>query len=270
MVTLKRVRLRNPVLVEGLPGIGQVGKLVADHLVAELKAQRVMEIYSPHFPPQVLVQPDGSVRLFKNEVYAWRRPDGMRPPTQPRSRSATRASGAENGAKTNDLLIIAGDHQSATNVGYYRLASAFVDIAARFGVRRIYTLGGCGVGRLNSKPAVVGVVNDPSLVGELRRVGVEFRQKELGSGIVGASGLVLGLAARRSIEAACLLGVTSGYMADPRSAQAVLRVLCQVLDLRVDVRALEARAKEMEGLLSRLQEMERGEPVREEELRYIG
>ncbi len=254
VVALKQVRLRNPVLVEGLPGIGQVGKLVADHLVAELKAERVMEIYSPHFPPQVLVQPDGSVRLFKNEVYAWRRPD----------------RGARNGS--GDLLIIAGDHQSATNVGYYRLASAFVEIAARFGVKRIYTLGGCGVGRLNSKPAVVGAVNDPRLVGELRRAGVEFKQKELGSGIVGASGLVLGLAARRSIEAACLLGVTSGYMADPRSAQAVLRILCQVLDLRVDVRALEARAKEMEGLLSRLQEMERGETgfPREEELRYIG
>jgi uncharacterized protein (TIGR00162 family) len=254
VVTLKQVRLRNPVLVEGLPGIGQVGKLVADHLVAELKAEKVMEIYSPHFPPQVIVQPDGSVRLFKNEVYAWRRPNGK-----------ARGPG--------DLLIIAGDQQSTTNVGYYRLASAFVEIAAQFGVKRIYTIGGYGVGKLNSKPAVVGAVSDPRLVEEMRRVGVEFRQRELGSGIVGASGLVLGLAARRSIEAACLLGVTSGYMADPRSAQAVLRVLSQVLDLQIDFRALDARAKEVEGLLSRLKEMERGEGgdlPREEELRYIG
>lgn len=257
MVMRKQVRLRNPVLVEGLPGIGQVGKLVADHLVAELKAELVAEIYSPHFPPQIIVQPDGSARLFKNEVYAWRRPDGT----------------GRKGEGPADLLLIVGDHQSSTNVGYYHLASTFVDIAARFGVRRIYTLGGYGVGRLHTKPSVVGVVNDLRLVEELRRAGVEFRPNEPGSSVVGASGLVLGLAARRSIGAACLLGVTSGYMADPRSAQAVLRVLCRLLDLQVDVRALEARAKEVEGLLSRLKEMERGEPgdiTREEELRYIG
>jgi proteasome assembly chaperone (PAC2) family protein len=51
----KEVNLRDPILIEGLPGIGHVGKLVADHLVKELKAEKVVEIYSHHFPPQVMV-----------------------------------------------------------------------------------------------------------------------------------------------------------------------------------------------------------------------
>jgi len=33
-----------------MPGIGNVGKLVAEHLRRELKAVRIGTIYSPHFP----------------------------------------------------------------------------------------------------------------------------------------------------------------------------------------------------------------------------
>jgi len=65
------VRLENPVFIEGLPGIGHVGKLVADHLVNELRAEKVVEIYSHYFPPQVMVLEDGTIRMPKNEVYAW-------------------------------------------------------------------------------------------------------------------------------------------------------------------------------------------------------
>ena len=34
----KDIKLKDPVFVEGLPGIGLVGKLAADHLIQELKA----------------------------------------------------------------------------------------------------------------------------------------------------------------------------------------------------------------------------------------
>ena len=70
VVTLKDVKLKNPIMVEGLPGVGHVGKLVADHIVEELKAEKIIEVYSQHFPPQVLVMDDGTVRLVKNEIYA--------------------------------------------------------------------------------------------------------------------------------------------------------------------------------------------------------
>jgi hypothetical protein len=248
IIRIKEVSLRNPIMVEGLPGVGHVGKLVADHLVAELRAQKIMEIYSSHFPPQVLVMGDGSVRLVKNEVYAYK-------------------------SRKQDLLIIVGDHQSATNVGYYLLAETFVDIAEKYGVRRIYTLGGYGIGQLTETRTVLGAVNRPELVDEIRRYGVEFKEKEPGGGIIGASGLVLGLARRRNIEAVCLMGVTSGYLVDPRSAQAVLRVLSRILGIEVDMRALEERAREVESLVAKLREMERAEfPKefrREEEPTYI-
>ena len=38
---IKEVTLKDPILVEGLPGVGHVGKLVADHMVEELKREMV-------------------------------------------------------------------------------------------------------------------------------------------------------------------------------------------------------------------------------------
>ena len=66
---LKDVDLSDPVFIEALPGIGHVGKLVAEHLIHELGAEKFAELYSPSFPPQVFVDENGIVEPMKNEFY---------------------------------------------------------------------------------------------------------------------------------------------------------------------------------------------------------
>src|SRR3990172_8268728 len=169
----KKPRLKNPILVEGLPGVGHVGKLVAEHMIEELGAKKIMEIYSPHLPPQVIVEEDGTVRLVSNELYAYK------------------------SKGKHDILILVGDHQSATNEGHYELCGIFLDIAEEFKVNRIYALGGYGVGQRVEPESVRGAVKNKKLVKELKESGVEFKANELAGGIVGASGLLLGLAELR-------------------------------------------------------------------------
>lgn len=243
---VEKIKLNKPVMIEGLPGVGNVGKLVAEHIVHELEAKKMFEIYSTHFPPQVLVEKDGTVRLCKNEIYGCK-------------------------IKKTDLLILLGDYQSVTNEGHHILTEAYLDIAQKLGVSRIYTLGGYGVGQLVERQAVIGAANSIEFVEELKKYGVEIRNEEPGGNIVGASGLLLGLGKLRGIPAACLLGLTSGYLVDPKSAQAVLKVLFQALNFEIDLQALEERAKEMEKVVERLKEMERAQLTRgrEEELGYI-
>ena len=231
VVTIKDVSLKNPIMIEGLPGVGHVGKLVAEHMIDELKAEKIIEIYSPHFPPQVLVMWDGSVRLVQNEIYAWSSGDV-------------------------DIIILVGDYQSATNIGHYMLTEKFLDIAKKYKVKRIYTLGGYGIGQLVEDQSVLGAVNDVKLIDEMKGYGVEFKENEPGGGIVGVSGLLLGMSKRISIEAVCLMGLTSGYLVDPKSAQAVLKVLSKALGIEIDMQALEERAKEMERIVAKIREME--------------
>ena len=243
---LKRVKMKEPILIEGLPGVGNVGKLVAEHIIHELHAELIIEIYSWHFPPQVLVNNDGTVRLCKNEIYACK-------------------SGKHN------LLILTGDQQSVKNEGHYLIVERLLELAQQYAVSRIYTLGGYGIGQLVERQVVLGAANEPELVEEMKRYGVEFREEEPGGSIVGASGLLLGLGKMRGFPAVCLLGLTSGYLVDPKSAQAVLKILCQALDLEIDMQALEDRAEEMERVVERLKEMEQAQipKRREEELGYI-
>ena len=243
---LKKMKLDKPVMIEGLPGVGNVGKLVAEHMIQELDAEKIVEIYSWHFPPQVLVNSNGTVRLCKNELYAWK-------------------------SKKHDLLILSGDQQSVTNEGHYLIAEKLLDLAQQYGVSRIFTLGGYGIGQLVDRQTVLGAANEVELVDEMKKYGVEFREEEPGGSIVGASGLLLGLGKLKGIPAICLLGLTSGYLVDPKSAQAVLKILWQVLNLELDMQALEERAEEMEKVVERLKEMEQAQIPRrrEEELGYI-
>ena len=90
---------------------------------------------------------------------------------------------------------------------------------------------------------------------------------EIGGGIIGAAGLMLGLSAQRGIDAVCLMGETSGYLVDPMSAANVLVILSKLIDVPVDPTKLNDRASEMEKVIEGLVE---GEKIKDEELSYIG
>jgi uncharacterized protein len=245
------VELDDPVLVEGLPGVGHVGSLAAEHILEELDGEStlVRRIYSREFPPKVNVE-DGVSELTCAEIYAVSVPDGR------------------------DLLVLIGDHQAQSNEGHYILATAFLDVAESFGASELYALGGVPTGELIDEYAVVGAVSDESMIETLENAGVEFREDEPAGGIVGVSGLLLGLGERRGFEAACLMGETSGYLVDPKSARAVLAVLEDLLGFEVDYETLDERADEMEEVIGKIQEMEQQQQQMDvptdDDLRYIG
>jgi uncharacterized protein (TIGR00162 family) len=243
--TVAESDLSDPVLVEGLPGVGHVGKLAAEHLVEERDGTLVRRIYSTHLPPQVSVE-EGLTQLACAEIHAVET-DGQ------------------------DLLVLTGDHQAQDTDGHYGLTTTFLDVAEDLDVERVFALGGVPTGELIEEYDVIGATTTEAQRDELEDVGVEFRGDEPAGGIVGVSGLLLGLGERREMPAACLMGETSGYLVDPKSAQAVLEVLQDVLGFEVDFDALEDRAEEMEEVVRKIQEMEQSAPAAtDEDLRYIG
>ncbi|WP_436936002.1 proteasome assembly chaperone family protein [Halovenus marina] len=239
------VDLESPVLVEGLPGVGHVGKLAAEHLLEELDGELIRRVYSTHLPPQVSVD-EGRTQLACVEIHAL-------------------------DADGTDLLVLTGDHQAQDTAGHYGLTDTVLDIAEAFDTEQLYALGGVPTGELIEEYDVVGAVNTDTQREELEDAGVEFRGDEPAGGIVGVSGLLLGLGERRDLPGACLMGETSGYLVDPKSAQATLEVLQELLGFEVDFSSLEDRADEMEDVVRKIQEMEQGQPApSEEDLRYIG
>lgn len=242
--------LVDPILIEGLPGVGNVGKLAAEHLLDQLNAVKFADIYSVHFPPQVVLDDDGIAKLVNNELYYSKAEDQNHP----------------------DLIIVVGDYQGLTPEGQYELSDHLLQIASKYGVKRIYTLGGYGVGKILDDPRVLGAATTLELVEEMKEKGVVFSKGEPGSGIVGASGLLLGLGKVYGFEAICLMGETSGYFVDPKGAEAVLRILASILGIELDFSDLENKAEQIDAIASRLKEMEvpQLEEAPQEDLRYIG
>jgi len=243
---LADVDLDDPVLVEGLPGVGHVGKLAAEHVLEELDSEVVERVHSTHFPPQVSID-DGHAELASAEFHAVTPDEGR------------------------DVLVLTGDHQAQDSQGHYGLTDTFLDVAEDYGATELFALGGVPTGELIEEYSVIGAATDDDLVETLEDGGVEFREDEPAGGIVGVSGLLLGLGERRDFSAACLMGETSGYLVDPKSAQAVLEVLEKILEFDLDFASLEERAEEMEEVVRKIQEMEQGTPTpSDEDLRYIG
>ncbi|MCX6650580.1 MAG: proteasome assembly chaperone family protein [Methanomassiliicoccales archaeon] len=247
MVMHERPELKAPVLIEGLPGVGNVGKLAAEHLVEQVKAVKFADIFSKHFPPQVLLDDDGVIRLVNNELHYYRG-EGDRP----------------------DIIVLTGDYQGMTPDGQYELSSHAIQVCKELGVSRIYTLGGYGIGRIVEAPRVLGAVTDIKLCEEMVKHGVVFSKGEPGSGIVGASGLMLGLGKMEGLEAVCLMGETSGYFVDPKGAEAVLKVLMSLLHIDIDLKALTEKAEQIDLITNKLKEAETAEAPKREDLGYIG
>ncbi len=244
--------LKDPIFIEGLPGVGNVGKLAAEHLIDQLKAVKFVDIVSKYFPPQVIVKDDGLVRLVSNEMYYVQRAD-----------------------KENDLVFLVGDYQGVTPEGQYMLSDRVLNIVKELGVTKIFTLGGYGIGKMVDKPRVLGAATDLELVREMKELGVVFSKGEPGSGIVGASGLLLGLGLIYGMQSVCLMGETSGYFVDPRAAEVVLEVLVRKLDVQIDYEALRHKAQQIDQITARLKDMEmqqgpEGISERREDLGYIG
>jgi uncharacterized protein (TIGR00162 family) len=253
---LQEPTVNNPILIEGLPGIGHVGRLAVKHLTIELKATKFATMYSNTFPPQVLIKENGIIQEMKNEFYFWKADDPSK----------------------KDIIFLTGNTQASTPEGQYALSNKILEIAVNYGVKIIYTLGGLGVGRLVETPKVFGAVTHDKLIPPLEKLNVIMKREGVGQ-IIGVSGMILGLAKVQDIDGICLMGETSGYYLDPNSSKAVLSPLTKLLNLKVDMNKLSEKAKAAKLRVAEAQKIERKmmenlgvvqkEPS-EEQMRYIG
>ena len=225
-----QIEAKDPILIEGLPGMGMVGRIATRYLIKQLGAQRFAELYSPHFPYYILVNKKGNVRLLRAEFYFWRNQNGQ-----------------------NDLLFLIGDSQAQTIEGQYEVTNSILDFAQKLGAKQVITIGGF---RQEAKetPQVMAVATNPELLKEALKA--KAVASPSGNPIVGTAGLLLGLAKFKKIDALCLLGETRGYLADPRAAKSVLEVLEKIVGFEVDLAGLDAQIEKAKELVVKMQEIE--------------
>jgi uncharacterized protein (TIGR00162 family) len=260
---LEKPKLTNAILIEGLPGVGNIGRVAAGYMVEELKAKKFADLYSEWFFPFVMLQKKYKIHLLKNEFfYVKAKKKGQR-----------------------DLVFLVGDCQSLSPQGHYEVSEKILDFAEKIGVTEIITIGGLATGEINGKSKVIGAVTDEKMLLKYKKFGIDFDAGDKVGYIVGAVGLLLGLWKQRDKDGLCLLGQTSGFpiVTDPKAAENILIVLTKVLNMQLDMKKLDKKVKEMEGFIKKVEALQKRAlmeitragpqdkgPKAEEQTRYIG
>lgn len=236
--------LNNPVFIESLPGIGNVGKIAGDHFADLLKAEKFASIYSMNFPPQVVPDQDNVIHMASNELWYAKAPSGQ------------------------DVIILKGEHQGSTPEGQFILAQDMLDILMSYNTSRIITLGGYGTGKIETDRRVLGAVSKKELKEELEGYGVTFVPGEPQAGIIGAAGLLVGMGQLNGIDSFCLMGETSGFFIDHASSIKILEVLGKMFSVEnLDLAELEEKSQQLSALTEKATAQE---PENKQDLSYIG
>ena len=233
--------LRNPTLIAAWPGMGMLARMSADYLIQQLDAKQFAEIRSPS---NDIYFKDGTGKLsqYKHRFYY--------------------CSG-----KQGDLIVCSGEIQPQSLSEIHELANQVLDVAEEFGAKRVYTFAAVPNPH-DVKPRVFGVVNKPELKEFLRENGVQLVS---GDGrITGLNGLLIGIAQQRKIDGICLLcEIRYLDIPQPRSAQAVLNALTNMLGIEIDLSELEHQAEEIEQKIEKIREHRTPQEDRTKEPRYI-
>ncbi|MBN2566829.1 PAC2 family protein [Candidatus Woesearchaeota archaeon] len=219
-------KLNRPILIEGLPGIGNVGKVAVDFIVDELKAKRLLSLTSYHMPHSVFVNEDNLIELPQITLFYVKRK-----------------------GKANDLLLLTGDVQPIDEVSCYEFSDLLLDQFQRLGGSDIITLGGIGLQEEPKEPKVYCTGTTAEAIGRYQKdSGMAANLYGIVGPIVGVSGLLLGLAGRRSIAGVSMLAETFGHpmYLGVKGARGILQVLNAKLELGLDLEQLDKEIEELE------------------------
>ncbi len=244
----KKVVLKNPILLAGLPGIGNVGKIVVDFLIDELNAKKLYEFRSVHFPNTVFVTEDNLVALPGIEVYY---------------------------KKTGkyDLLFLAGDVQPTSAESCYEFCHIVLDMFAQHNGKQIITLGGIGLQEVPDAPKVFCTGTAKKEVGAFVK-GTTLNPNIYGvvGAFVGVAGVLVGLAGQQKIPAVSMLAETFAhpYYIGIKGSKEILAVLKKKLSLNLDINKLDKEIKDFEKeLIQTAEQMEESKPTMNKQS-YIG
>ncbi len=193
--------LENPILVQGLPGFGNVGRIAAHLLIKFCDAKPFAELYSPYFPDYVSVSSKGLCYLPKYEFYS-----------APLDK--------------NNLVIMTGETQPSFDdvLAHYQVCGDILDFAQKVGCHFVVTMGGVPI--TEDKTQVYVAATSARLATEFMEKGAVIYSK---GRIVGGTGLTLALAKERELDGVCLLGTTTGFKADRGAGFMVFKFLMKTL-----------------------------------------
>jgi len=225
---------KNPIIIEGFPGLGLIGTICTEYLIKHLDAKSIGTIWSDKIMPIAamhegrLIQP---LEIFYSQKH--------------------------------NIVII----HAITDVRgiEWELGKTVVDLAKQLGAKQIISLEGL-MGQ-NPQPKSYFYTNDPTAKQKMTSLKVEELKEGIVMGITAAIMLK-----NNSIKTTGIFAETASKLPDSRSAAKIIEILGGYLNLNIDVKPLLKAAKEFEGKLKGLMEQTKqtADHKKAHDLSYLG
>lgn len=256
--TVKKLpKMHNTVLIEGLPGIGNVGKVVVDFMVDNLKARKIFDVFSYTFPHSVFVNEQHLVELPRIELYHAK-------------------------VKQHDLLFLAGDIQPLDEVSCYEFCDKLIELMKKLGGKEVITIGGIGLNKIPKHPKIYCTATSKKVMQKCNGWNLEKKIYGVVGPIVGVTGILTGLAGKHRMDGLCLLAETFGHpmYLGVSGAREILKMMDKHFKIGLDLKRLDTEIKELESELlqktSKLENIKKRSALKklsgkfEKDLNYIG
>lgn len=234
LVPEKRPKLENPVLIEGLPGIGNVGKIAVDFIVEKLGAKKLYNVFSYYLPHSVFVNEDNLVELPKIEIYYKKSRNGR------------------------DMLFLVGDSQPVDEPSCYAFCRRVLNVVAEYGCKEIVTLGGVGLKEIPKEPKLYLTGTDSKIIKKYSSKSTETNLYGVIGPIVGVSGILVALSRLKGQAGVAILGETLGHpmFVGVHTAKIMLDYLSEKLSFKINLKDLDAEIESLEKELKPIDELE--------------
>jgi hypothetical protein len=232
---------KEPYLVAAWPGIGNVGIIAVDTLRKAVEARQFAFIEPEDlFYPHAVFIKEGNLQdlVFPSSRFYFQKIGGK------------------------DVIFFIGEEQPQGEEKMYKMANLVLDVALKFGCRRVYTAGAAvTLTHHTSKPKVWVVPNTEGLIDEIRGYSQATLMSDVqgeGKGnITGLNGLLLGVARKRRLSGMCLLGeipiyLSSFPLAYPKASRSILETLTGSWGIESDLTGLDSFIQEVERSIEEL------------------
>jgi len=254
-------RGKKSVLISGLPGIGDVGRISVEYLILKFKAKKIATISSPLMPSKVSITRKGIIK--KPEVSLYAKYD-----------------------KDKVIYFLTGDFQPSEGWPAYSFTDALLKIIKKLKCDLIITIGGV-TSIINEDDRIFCFSNDYAILKNFRTSKMITEPETfMINNIYGVAGLLVGLAKDYGINALCLLVETKIEPPEPniKGAHQIIKLINKKLSLNIPTKDLTKDFNDMkkkyigkiESLMNFLnQEIEKeisddSKPEKERDKIYIG
>ena len=218
---MTKINPKATILIEGLPGMGNVGKIAVDFMIETLEAKKIYEISSYTLPHCAFINENNIVELPKISLFYKK-------------------------VKGNEFVFLAGDVQPLSELDCYEFCDNILNLFKKNKLKEIITLGGIGLGNIPDEPKLYCALTDKKQTPKYK--GLKKAYGFVGP-IVGVSGVLAGMAKERKIPGSVLLAETFSHpnYLGIKGARELLKFLDKNYKLGLKLKTLDKEINELES-----------------------